>query len=223
MAKNEDARLKIIAFGDSTTAYAEDVCVYTELIKKKLIDSDIQEEVINSGIKLNTSADAVNRLAKDVILHKPAITIVQFGINDSAVDVWKEPPATQPRVDIEQYEQNIRYIVQRLRDNGSKIVLMSSNPLLWTDLLKKMYGKHPYNVDDVDGMNVLLKNYVQRLIYIAKELKLPYIDIYSAHKSDNDWCGGKYLLDGIHPNNAGHRLVVDNLWPILYSMLRPEK
>ncbi len=211
---------KIIAFGDSTTAYADDVCVYTELIKQKLAENNISAEVINSGIKLNTSEDAVNRLEKDIISHKPDITIIQFGINDSAVDVWKNPPATQPRVGIEQYERNIRHIVQKLRHNDSQIVLMSSNPLHWTGLLKMMYGKFPYNVDDVDGMNVLLKDYVQRLIHIAKELELPYIDIYSAHKSDNDWCGGKYLRDGIHPNDAGHRLVIENLWPVLNSMLK---
>lgn len=210
---------KIIAFGDSTTAEAENVRVYTEILKEKLTQGNICAKVLNKGIKLNTSADAAARLYEDVISEKPYLTIVQFGINDSAIDVWKEPPATSPRVPLIEYEKNIRHILRQLQAAGSKIILLSPNPLHWTDILRKMYGKEPYNIKDADGLNMLLKDYAAASINIAKQLDIAHIDIYSIYKSTGKWHSDEYLSDGIHPGEAGHRLVADMLWPILCDML----
>ena len=219
MVNGKQSLTKIVAFGDSTTALADGVCVYTERIKRRLIECDLFAEVINTGVKLNTTSDARTRIEKDVISQKPDITIMQFGINDATVDVWKDPPEKQPRVCIDRYEQNVRYIIQRLREINSEILIMSPNPLCWTEELKKMYGKPPYLPERVDGMNILLADYAKRVIQIAKELNVYYVDIYSVYRSEKDWLEGKFLVDGIHPNDVGHQLVVENLWPVLYDML----
>ena len=42
---------------------------------------------------------------------KPDTVLIQFGINDAAVDVWKNPPADRPRVSLKQYRENLIYFV----------------------------------------------------------------------------------------------------------------
>ena len=59
-------------------------------------------------------AERRERLARDVLADHPRAVVIQFGINDAAVDVWKRPPATTPRVPLAEYEQNLRWIITRL-------------------------------------------------------------------------------------------------------------
>ena len=100
--------------------------------------------VINAGVGGNTTEMARKRFEADVLSHRPRIAIIQFGINDAAVDVWKTPPATQPRVSLERYEANLRHFVETLKSSHALVVLMTPNPLRWTPKLKEMYGRPPY-------------------------------------------------------------------------------
>ena len=119
----------IVAFGDSTTAPRGTLVVYPNLLQNELIVRDRPVRVINAGIGGNTTHAALARLAAEVLAHRPDLVVVQFGINDSAVDVWKNPPAVEPRVPLEQFEANLRGIVQTLRARSAKVILMTPNPL----------------------------------------------------------------------------------------------
>jgi lysophospholipase L1-like esterase len=169
-------------------------------------------EVINAGVGGNSTEDARSRFEKDVLAHQPALTVIQFGINDSAINVWAEPPETQPRVTKSRYVANLEYFIESLRQQNSRIMLMTPNPLRWTAALKTLYGKPPYQPDDPDGFNVTLSPYAASVRLLAKREKLPLIDVYAAfqeygtrHSMDD------LLLDGMHPNDKGHRLVADLL------------
>ena len=204
----------IVAFGDSTTAPRGKLTVYATLVEKGLSAKNVPAKVINAGAPGNTTADARARFDKDVLAHHPSLVIIQFGINDSAVDVWKSPPATVSRVSRQQYEANLRYFVRTLKSRGTKVILMTPNPLRWTEEMRKMYGKAPYQPDNPDGYNVLLTSYAGIVRRLAHEEKAPLIDVYQAfvaygkeprHSVDD------LLLDGIHPNAKGHGLVAELL------------
>ena len=88
----------LVAFGDSTTALRKNLEVYATLLEKELPAKGIQAKVFNAGVGGNNTHDAMLRFQTDVLNRSPDVVILQFGINDSAVDVWKQPPADQPRV-----------------------------------------------------------------------------------------------------------------------------
>ena len=90
---------------------------------------------------------------------------------------------------------------------------MTPNPLRWTDKLKKMYGKNPYNPVDPDGFNVRLRDYAMVVRRLAKEESVRLIDVYQAFEEAGDV--DALLLDGMHPNDRGHRLIADRLLRIL--------
>src|SRR5690606_7818779 len=153
-----DPRYIIVAFGDSTTAPrtvdGQPLDVYAEHLKRALASGEGRANVINAGVPGHTTRDGLARMNRDVLAHKPNIVIIQFGINDAAVDVWKNPPATVERVPLAEYKRNLRKMVDAVRQQGGRAVLMTPNPMRWTDALRKLYNKPPYEPDEVDGLNV---------------------------------------------------------------------
>jgi lysophospholipase L1-like esterase/predicted neuraminidase len=195
----------VVAFGDSTTAPRGNLTVYSSILQEELRNV----KIINAGISGNTSEMARKRFEQDVLAHKPQLVILQLGINDAAVDVWKTPPATEPRVPLGRYRENLEYFVKTLKDGGARVIVMGPNPLRWTDLLKKMYGKPPYDPGNPDGFNGLLVRYNEAAAKVAETHEIPFIDLqgaYLRHAQQNKVEVDQLLLDGMHPNDDGHRL-----------------
>ncbi len=204
----------IVAFGDSTTAprrvEGKPLTVYADVLAKELPVRGVQACVVNSGIGGHTTEHARRRFQRDVLAFRPTAVIVQFGINDSAIDVWRKPPAKDPRVSLARYERNLVHFVTTLRQQGACVILMTPNPLRWTDKLKGLYGSPPYDPDDADGFNVLLKEYATKVREIAARLHVALVDVYTAFEAYGRDAGQSLddlLLDGMHPNETGQRLV----------------
>lgn len=210
----------IVMFGDSTTAARPGAVdkVYATRVRENLQSIGSSLTVHNAGIGGNTTASARSRLVKDVLAHKPRVVVIQFGINDAAVDVWKKPPATESRVSLADYEANLRFIIAELRKINAKPILMTSNPTRWTSRLREMYGKPPYDPDSPDGFDKpVLARYCNAMRAIAKELNIPLVDAHEAFLAKDP---DKLLLDGMHPNDAGHAIIADLLLPVIREQLR---
>ena len=200
----------IAAFGDSTTAIRGSTKVYASLLQEELRNV----RVLNAGVSGNTTEMGRKRFEEDVLKHQPQIAIIQFGINDAAVDVWKTPPATEPRVSLERYEANLRHFVHTLKSKNARVVLMTSNPLRWTPKLKEMYGKPPYQPENVDGFNAPLALYCEAARRVAREEGAELLDMQQAFIEQAQKRGvtlDSLLSDGMHPNDGGHRIEADLL------------
>ena len=90
---------------------------------------------------------------------------------------------------------------------------MTPNPLTWTSKLKELYGKPPYDPKDPEGMNRLLDTYSQAIRKLAAQERVSLVDVAQAFR-DHTRRGGSLddlLLDGMHPNQQGHRIVAELL------------
>ena len=215
----------IIMFGDSTTALRGGIKkVYSVLVQESLQRTGSTLAVYNAGVPGNTTKDARVRFEKDVLRYKPRAIVMQFGINDSAVDVWKDPPATVPRVPLLRYIENLRTMITAAQQQGIKVILMTTNPIRWAPKIKDLYGKPPYNADTEDGFESLhLASYNDALRQLAIELHVPLVDIlaaYPAFAAERKLTVDGLLLDGIHPNDFGHQLVAELLAPAIQSTLQ---
>lgn len=219
--------IAIVAFGDSTTAprmvNGRPLEVYADRLRRELPRAGIDPlDIVNAGVGGHSTADARRRFERDVLKRGPDLVVIQFGINDSAVDVWKDPPATAPRVAIETYEANLRHFVEALEAQGVHVVLMTPNPMRWTPHLKELYGKPPYDTDDLRGFNVLLDNYADVVRQIARDKRVPLVDVFTLFEDYGQANGrsvDELLLDGMHPNAAGHRLISERLAPEIAALL----
>lgn len=219
--------LVIVTFGDSTTAPRGKLKVYTDLLQSEFQSQKQSTKVFNAGVGGNTTEQGRVRFAKDVLARNPSITVVQFGINDSAVDVWKMPPKTEPRIALNRYIENLRYFVRKLKMQGGEVILMTPNPLRWTPKLKELYGKLPYQPDEEGGFNILLKKYAEAVRQIGKQETVPVVDVYAAFEKYGKAEGqsvDELLLDGMHPNEKGQHLVFELLkksQPLKQFLLSP--
>ena len=195
----------IVTFGDSLTAPRAGVVTYSDLLAERLGPA---VKVVNRGVPGNTSEQARARFAREVLAAHPDLVIIQLGTNDSAVDVWKDPPASAPRVEVARFRANLQYFVKELRAAKCRVILLTPSRLAWTPKLRQMYGRAPYDPESEDGFNVMLDVYSDVVRGLALREKLPLADtapvLTSAH-----------LLDGMHPSSAGHRLVSELLLPLV--------
>ncbi len=216
----------IVMFGDSTTAARPGAIkkVYSVQVEESLQGIDSSLAVYNAGIGGNTTRDARKRFERDVLRHQPRVVVMQFGINDSAVDLWKEPPATTPRVPLEEYLENLRSMVAAAQHQKATVILMTTNPIRWTPALKARYGKPPYDAAADDGFEALyLAGYNEALRKLAAELKVRLVDIraaYPAFAAKHGTTIDGLLLDGMHPNDLGHQLVGELSLPAIFDAAR---
>jgi lysophospholipase L1-like esterase len=222
-----DAVIRIVALGDSTTEAGWEgnaKSVYPERLEAMLEARGIEIEMINAGISNTTSRQAVERLDSDVRRFDPDYVIIQFGINDSWIDASQG--RTEPRLTLDEYADHLKHIVATLRADGAKPILMTPNPMRWSEL----YGdelKDPalgFDFDDPRGINRLLDVYAQRVRDVAQQLNVPLVDVskrFEAYDRVQGQSISDILLpnDDIHPNDAGHALIAEWLTQVLISEL----
>jgi lysophospholipase L1-like esterase len=214
----------IVMFGDSTTAPRGKLKVYATRVETMLQSIGSSLGVHNAGIGGNTTRDALKRLQNDVLKYQPRVVVMQFGINDSAVNVWQNPPATEPRVPLTEYLSNLRRMITAAQEAKAKVILMTTNPLRWTPKLKDLYGKPPYNPAAEDGFDsATLAGYNEALRKLAAELKVPLVDVRAAYPefaAKHQITIDGMLLDGMHPNDLGQQLVAELLVPAIRDAVR---
>jgi len=211
----------IVAFGDSTTATRGKLKIYAKVLQEELPAKGLAVKVINAGVGGHNTMHGRKRFAHDVLAHKPDLVIIQFGINDAAMDVWKG--ATESRVPMAKYVANLRLFVRALKKARARVILMTPNALRWTPKLKELYGKPPYDPDDPRGFNVVLTRYAAAMRKVGKAERVPVIDVFAAFERYGkapDKSVDDLLLDGMHPNDKGHQIVSRMLIPQIMKMMK---
>jgi lysophospholipase L1-like esterase len=214
----------IFLLGDSTIAPRGSIKTSTEILQSCLQAAGFTTiKVHNAGVPSNTTADALKRIQEEVLVHRPRIVVMQFGINDATVDVWKKPPSTKPRVSLESYAVHFRRLVTLAQNAGADVILMTTNPLRWSPRMRELYGRAPYDPRTEQGFEgPFLLAYNDAVRSLAAELGLPLADVHAAYpdfatRRQTDVAA--LLTDGVHPGEAGHQLVAELLLPILVKML----
>jgi lysophospholipase L1-like esterase len=206
----------LVCLGDSVTYGIRKNDVSREQTFVALLERDLQAEspglhIINAGVPGNTTADMLLRLHKDVTPYRPQLTIVMAGLNDSA---WVDagPTArTAPRIPLETYRQNLVELVRRIRGAGSRVLLVTPNPL------HKKYIYSDFGYYKTHDVNEPVDQYRKGMIQVARELDCPVADLFSAWRNRTDL--DTLLLDGIHPTAAGHRAIAAFLLPRIREQL----
>lgn len=208
----------VVAVGDSVTygvrpngrVLAQEV--FPSLVERSLRLEGIAARVVNAGVPGNTTEDVLKRLDRDVSAHKPAIVILMIGINDGAYVDPGPKARTEPRVPLPRFRENIRTIVGRLRAAGSAVLLLTPNPISRRYIYSTFgyYGSH-----EITGTQ---QPYVDALLEAGRALRVPVVDVFAEWRSEGDL--DQYLVDGVHPNAAGHRKIAERLLPDLRRLIQ---
>ncbi|KAJ1725974.1 isoamyl acetate-hydrolyzing esterase [Coemansia biformis] len=186
------------------------------------------------------------------------LCILFFGTNDSTLK------GNKGRIPVDEYANNLRYLVSLLRDPGSNHyspdtrILFITPPAIGDRMVEHIAQD---NDESVTSRNSVTKGYAQKAVSVAKELGIPYVDFYSAvtkaaghafkrgslfnettteTKTSADASSisrhakfegyDEYLVDGIHLNANGNRLLfrlilkaIQDNWPELVPRKPPIK
>ncbi len=136
----------------------------------------IGSEVINSGVPGNTTADALERLGRDVLGHNPRIVLITLGGNDLMRDVPRDEAFA-----------NLEAIVSRIHKQGALVVVggidvplfdrgfddayedlqQSTGCLLIPNVLKGLIGKHNLMSDRIhpnsEGYKIMARRFHEEI------------------------------------------------------------
>lgn len=160
----------------------------TEFWKNITPDFFSQNGYINRGISGQTSPQMLVRFRVDVVNLKPAVVLILAGVNDIAGNTG---PST-----LEMITDNIFSMAEIAKSNGIKIILCSVLPVY--DFPWKP-GLEP--AEKIIALNQMLKNYAKLNGHI-------YLDYHSALKDERNGMKAEYAKDGVHPNEAGYKVMM---------------
>ncbi len=199
------AGLRVLFFGSSICAFRGELKTASMRIGEWLTTCARENMVINAGVPGNTTELGRERLTSDVLARKPDIVVMSFGINDSMIDVWKD--ADKPRLTLERYCENLEFMIGEMKKQGIRVILFTPPPLYMTEHLRGYYGKEPYLTQ---GFNFMLDRYVEAMRQVAANTGTPVAEANEKFKELPDFMA--YSLDGMHPNDAGQKIIAELVW-----------
>jgi lysophospholipase L1-like esterase len=142
---------------------------------------------IGRGIGGQTTPQMLVRFRQDVIALRPAVVVILAGTNDIAGNTG---PST-----LEMIEDNLASMAELARANGIQVVLSSILPVFdypWRQ------GLEP--APKIVAINAWMKQY-------AATHDAVYLDYHSAMADERQGMKAALATDGVHPNEAGYRLM----------------
>ncbi len=210
----DDFGLTIVGFGDSTTGDRGPLeRLWLARLRERLEERSWTVWTRNAGVPGGTTRLGRERFERDVLVHRPDLVVIQFGINDSAVLVGEG--RTEPQHGLESYLADLESFVEAARAAGALPILMTPNPLLWTDALCTEFGFSPYRPDERFGLDVVNARYAEGVRMLAQRLGVVLVDVHARFRAHDAATGrlADWLDDGIHPSAAAHERIASWLLP----------
>lgn len=142
---------------------------------------------VGRGISGQTTPQMLVRFRQDVIELEPAVVMILAGTNDIAGNTG---PSTQAMI-----EDNLISMVELAKANGIRVVLSSVLPAYdypWRP------GLEP--AQKIVALNAWMRNY-------ATTHDVVYLDYHSAMADEHQGLRAELSEDGVHPNEAGYRIM----------------
>jgi lysophospholipase L1-like esterase len=158
---------------------------------------------IGRGIGGQTTPQMLVRFRQDVIDLKPKVVVILAGTNDIAGNTG---PST-----LEMIEDNLASMAELAKSNGIAVVLSSVLPV-WDYPWKP--GLEP--APKIIALNKWMKDYAQRNGMV-------YLDYHSAMSDSRGGMRPELASDGVHPNEAGYRLMAPLAERAIAEALRTKK
>lgn len=221
---------RIVCFGDSATQGVPHVApadTFVSLLERRLevrYSPQIEICATNAGVGGENTHEGLARIEPDVLVHKPHLVTVEFGLNDLRYEPEK-------RISEEQFATNLRHMHEILTDAGAIVIFMTSNPII---NLYHVYSQATHYYDQWGGCNGLNAIYASIIRSVASELQAPLADVYEVFVQEavkaefrgetfdySDLSSlSRYVnsRDGVHPTAAGQELMAAELYRLIVTL-----
>ncbi len=200
----------VLAFGDSITFGLGDLEGGWVQRLRRTIDkanlplnsSGVWHSVLNIGVEGQTTETLLERFEPEIKARlwpgSEIIILVNIGINDALFyknrnKLW---------VPIEKTKENIQCLIETARKYSSNIIFIGPNPVDNTKTSPVYWDPNlSWKNEDVERYNAAIKS-------VCDNEKIPFLDIFKSF-AENGY--SNLLIDGIHPNDKGHKLMFKNI------------
>ncbi len=141
--------------------------------------------IIVTAIGGENSVKGAQRFERSVLIHKPDIILIDYGLNDRKVGLEKAYSAWN-------------VMIKQAKEQGIKVILLTPSP---------------DQTVDFDNPENELKNHTNQIRTIAAENQIGLVDSYKAFEflySDKVQLS-QYMSQVNHPNERGHELIANEL------------
>jgi acyl-CoA thioesterase-1 len=184
---------KVLVVGDSLSAEygLARGTGWVALMERRLQRERVGATVVNASISGDTSSGGRTRLPALLAEHKPTHVIVELGGNDALRGL----PLTMTR-------ENLAAMLRAARDAGAQVLLLGMR-------MPPNYGR------------AYTQEFETMYAALAKSEGAALVPFMLAGVADSPQAASLFQDDRIHPTAQAHSIIVDNVWPVLRSQLKP--
>ncbi len=182
---NPDPR-RIVFYGDSITSFWD------------LTRSFPAANYLNRGVPAQTSADMLIRFRQDVVDLHPKSVVILAGVNDF---LWRNKASDNDEQTLENLESNDQTMAELAELHHIQPIFASLLPIHnYTPASQAVYSKMPR--EKIRNANEWLQAFCAIHGYL-------YIDYYTAMLDEHGMLRRDLSEDGLHPNDAGYRIMTE--------------
>ena len=193
---------QVVFLGDSITEEGRTLELGFINLLEESLDSE-KFNLIGKGISGDKVSDLLVRYEDDVLVQNPDIVFIYIGIND----VWHSYDVGKGS-DIDFYEKGLRKIITDIKKRGAKIILCTP-----TVIGERVTFEDELEVkrdQELDAFAGVVRNLSSEFNTELLDLRTIFKDYIVENNQNNDY--QDFLTDdGVHLNDAGNKLIADEM------------
>ena len=193
---------QVVFLGDSITEEGRTLELGFINLLEESLDSE-KFNLIGKGISGDKVSDLLVRYENDVLAQNPDIVFIYIGIND----VWHSYGVGKGS-DIDFYEKGLRKIITDIKKRGAKIILCTP-----TVIGERVTFEDELEVkrdQELDAFAGVVRNLSSEFNTELLDLRTIFKNYIVENNQNNDY--QDFLTDdGVHLNDAGNKLIAENM------------
>ena len=193
---------QVVFLGDSITEEGRTLELGFINLLEESLDSE-KFNLIGKGISGDKVSDLLVRYEDDVLVQNPDIVFIYIGIND----VWHSYDVGKGS-DIDFYEKGLRKIITDIKKRGAKIILCTP-----TVIGERVTFEDELEIkrdQELDAFAGVVRNLSSEFNTELLDLRTIFKNYIVENNQNNDY--QDFLTDdGVHLNDAGNKLIAENM------------